>query len=99
MSVLDASAAASWVLPDESGAESLLDAEPLAFLVPAVFPSEIVHLLARAERRVRISEAEIRGGLTRLEVLPIEVVASPRLDLLALRDLSTQYGISAYDAA
>ena len=97
--VLDASAAASWVLPDEFGAEALLDADPLDFFVPAVFPSEILYLLARAERHGRIREAEVRDALSRLQALPIRVVAPDGLRLSELRDLSLRHGINAYDAA
>lgn len=96
--VLDASIAASWVWADESGAEGLQDDSAYDFLVPAVFPSEIVYLLDRARRRERIQADEIEDALMTIGALSIVVATERRLNLLRLRELSLTHVINAYDA-
>lgn len=97
--VLDASAAASWVLPDETGAESLLALARRRYLVPPVFACEIVYLLQRAERRGRVTEAQVYAGLDFLSALRIEIVPDDGFDALGIQRVSRRYGLSSYDAA
>lgn len=102
--VLDASVALAWCFPDESspGAEKLLDsmAAGSKAIVPAMWPFEVANALLTAERRKRISIAQVTATLKKLALLPIAVdaiqVESVFGDVLAV---ARQGNLTEYDAA
>ncbi len=97
--VIDASLALSWALPDEGGPHPDVDEETI-FLVPAVFPYELLHALLRAKRAGRIDEAGILEALATLSRFPFRIAPAPDALLLeAIWLLVTTYGINSYDAA
>jgi predicted nucleic acid-binding protein len=102
--VLDASVVLSWCFPDESspGAEKLLDsmADGTKAIVPAIWPFEIANALLTAERRKRLSTAQVTAALRSLTLLPIAIdaaqVESIFGDVLAV---ARQRQLTQYDAA
>lgn len=102
--VLDASVAVAWCFEDESTpfAEHVLDlvsagAETLA---PAIWPLEVANALLTAERRKRITTAQVTALLQRISKLPIAVEPIP-LARAFEQVLSTarQHELTEYDAA
>src|SRR5436305_8708431 len=102
--VLDASVALAWCFPDESsaGAERLLDsmADGSKAIVPAIWPFEIANALLTAERRKRLSMAQVTSTLKELALLPITIddvqVESVFGEVLAV---ARQGQLTEYDAA
>jgi len=102
--VLDASVALAWCFPDESSpyTEAILDrlASGGAAIVPAIWPFEVANALLVAERRGRVSMAQVTNFLQRITNLPIALDPS-RVDrafgpiLLAARSEK----LTEYDAA
>lgn len=108
--VLDASVALSWVLLDETNAyaDQVLDrldvVEELQVevkaLVPGLWPLEVANGLLVAERRGRMSQAQVERAILFLQALPIgvdEVTADQALDRTL--NLARQQGLAVYDAA
>jgi predicted nucleic acid-binding protein len=102
--VLDASVAVAWCFADEStefteGVLDLLSAGAEA-LVPGVWPLEVANALLVAERRKRITVAQVMGQLRRIGGLAISVVAlAPPGTFELVVPIARQHGLSAYDAA
>src|SRR5271169_4099616 len=75
--VLDASVAVAWCFEDESTAftEGVLDllAAVTEGLTPAIWPFEVANALLVAERRKRITVAQVTALLRRIAGLPISV--------------------------
>ena len=72
--VLDSSAALAWVLPDEEGADALLDAVAEAgAAVPPLWPFEVANVLLLLERRGRLAPAARAQALRDLRGLPIRI--------------------------
>src|SRR5881397_3579064 len=75
--VLDASVAVAWCFEDESSdfTEGVLDllASGTEALAPAVWPLELVNALLMAERRKRITVAQVTALLRRIAGLPISI--------------------------
>jgi|SRR5271165_2478093 len=75
--VIDASVTLAWFFPDEatSYTDSLLDllASGSEAVVPAIWPFEVTNALLTAERRKRVTTAQLSGMLKRLTELPISV--------------------------
>ena len=102
--VLDASVALAWCFPDEStpAAEKLLDfmADGANAVVPAIWPFEVANALLTAERRKRLSMAQVTAALSNLTLLPIAIdavhVESVFGDVLAV---ARQGQLTEYDAA
>ena len=100
--VLDASITMSWAFEDEAGeyADRVLQrvAEHGA-VVPAVWPLEVVNVLAVARRRGRTTEARCSRFLSFLDELPISVEsACPRGRMDRLLSAAMGTGLSSYDA-
>ena len=100
--VLDASVALKWVLPEpDSGKADLLRAEYRAglhqFLAPDVFPIEVAHARARAERRNIISPPQ--GAVLLADILTTLPALQPSLPDLLPRafGISSQARIGVYD--
>jgi predicted nucleic acid-binding protein len=102
--VLDASVALAWCFPEESspGAEKLLDslAGGSTAIIPSLWPFEVANALLTAERRKRVSMAQVTAILKKLALLPIAVdavqVESVFGDVLAV---ARQGQLTEYDAA
>jgi predicted nucleic acid-binding protein len=102
--VLDASVALAWCFPHESsaGSERLLDsmADRSTAIVPAIWPFEVANALLTAERRKRLSMAQVTAILKKLAQLPITIDAVPIEsvfgDILAV---ARQGQLTEYDAA
>lgn len=105
MSVVDASFAGAWILPDESSdaADALLR-EALngkrELCVPFLWHYEICNLLTMAKRRGRIQDEHVERAVHLLQHVPMkchdhqEVLAQRRILIFADR-----FSLSAYDAA
>jgi predicted nucleic acid-binding protein len=75
--VLDASVTLAWCFPEESTAftEGVLDllAARAEAATPAIWPFEVANALLMAERRKRITAAQVTSVLQRIASLPIRV--------------------------
>jgi predicted nucleic acid-binding protein len=102
--VLDGSLALSWFLADEAtdaGQAVRRQIEGGARVrVPAIWALEVANALLVAERRKRISQADVTAALAALQKLPIvtdtETWQRAGSDILAL---ARQHLLSVYDAA
>ena len=107
MLVLDVSVALSWLLADGKPADrayvdGVLDAlrsPDLRALVPVTWGLEIANVVARAEARDLVTEAQSEVFLDMLSCLAIQT--DPATSVHALTDtlyLARRYGLSSYDA-
>lgn len=100
--LLDASAAIAWCMPDEfdASAEALLThVANEGAIVPALWAYEVENALRNAHRRSRLTVADALATMTRLRALPIRVVDAG--DGVVFRDaftLAVDHAISVYDA-
>jgi len=102
--VLDASIALAWCLRDERTGftEAILDAvsDGTEVITPAIWPLELTNGLLVAERRRRVSAAQVAVFLDRILrfLISVEPTPAPRAfgDVLSLARLQ---GLTAYDAA
>ncbi|MDO5697330.1 MAG: type II toxin-antitoxin system VapC family toxin [Dermatophilus congolensis] len=98
--VLDTSVAMAWCFEDEATAETeaLLDRVVSdGGVVPVLWTTEVANVLAVAERRGRVSEAQSTRFTGLLSQLPISVAPewpSPS----ALLAVARSHGLSSYDA-
>ena len=101
--VVDASAALSWSIADESDVEALellrrVRAE--GAIVPALWLFEMENGLRNALRRGRITEAEAQTIQANLSRLPIRVAdSSERISFHGALALANRFDLSAYHAA
>jgi predicted nucleic acid-binding protein len=98
--VVDASVAASWLLPDEghtgaSQAYSRLRSDHA--LVPSLWWFEIRNIFVTSERRGRLDSEKTRKALALLGNLPIQQDCEP--DEATVLRLARQYRLTVYDAA
>ena len=102
--VLDASVTLAWCFPDESTAytEGVLDllAGGAESTTPALWPFEVANALLMAERRKRITTAQVTSVLQRIASLPISIDPI-RVDRAFGQILSSARDerLTAYDAA
>jgi predicted nucleic acid-binding protein len=102
--VLDASVAVAWCFVDESTrfTEDVLDllSAGAEAVVPAVWPLEVANALLVAERRKRLTIAQVTGQLQRIGGLPILVMAiGAAYAFEQVLPVARQQTLSAYDAA
>lgn len=102
--VLDASVALAWCFADESspGAEKLLDsmAGGSMAIVPAIWPFEVANALLSAERRKRVSMAQVTAALRNLALLPIAIAAAQTESIFGdVLAVARQGQLTEYDAA
>ena len=99
--VIDASVTMAWCFEDEAtpGADAALDLlrESRAF-VPTIWSLEIANVLLVAQRRQRVSEAQVTRFVSLLGSLPITIDAEP-VEISMLLSLGRRHSLSAYDAA
>jgi len=106
--VLDASVALSWLLLDGSDQDRAYASRTLHALtapraqavVPVTWGLELGNVIARAEARQLLNEAQSEAFLTLLASLPIRVdEASAARTLSNTLQLARRYGLSTYDAS
>ena len=102
--VLDASVAAAWCFDDETTpfTEGVLNlfSRGAEALTPAVWPLELANALLMAERRQRLSLAQVTALLGRIAKLPIAVEpVSAALAVGQVLSVARQQQLSEYDAA
>ncbi len=103
MLVVDCSVTMGWCFDEEQSAycdEVLVELASKEAVVPVIWLCEVANVLAVAERRKRIREAESLRFLHLLSTFPIwlddELDQGKTVEILSL---ARQLGISAYDAA
>ena len=101
--VLDASVALSWCFRDEQTAYSLAVLARLEHeeaVVPSLWALEVANGLLVAERRNRVTTAELSGLLVALGDIAVTLREAEREDVLGrVLDLARAHGLSVYDAA
>jgi predicted nucleic acid-binding protein len=102
--IIDASAALPWRFADEATpwTEALLDRVEAGeeVLVPAHWPLEVVNSLLVAERKGRVTDAQVSEFLEDLAALPISVMpASAAARWPAILSVAKRHRLTAYDAA
>lgn len=102
--VLDASVVLAWCFEDESNAYSELILELAGdgseFYVPAIWPFEVANALLVAERRKRITTAQVTALLQRIAKLAIVVEPiSPGRAFSPILAAARQLQLTEYDAA
>jgi predicted nucleic acid-binding protein len=101
--VLDPSVVAGWYIGDESSPYTQAARATVAAagaLVPSLWPYEVTNLFLMAERRGRVTAADVSLALESLAAMPIHVrpaMATPATAGLAR--IAREYGLSAYDAS
>jgi predicted nucleic acid-binding protein len=102
--VLDASVAVAWCFEDESTdfTEGILEllATGTEGLTPAIWPLEVANALLMAERRKRITVAQVTALLRRIAALPISVeLIQPGRAFDQILAVARQQKLTEYDAA
>lgn len=101
--VIDNSVVMAWCFEDEASkyADSILDSlKSSEAIVPSVWPLEVGNVLLVAERRKRITEADIVRALTLISELSITVEQeSPSRMMKEIIALAREHKLSTYDAS
>ena len=101
--VIDASATLPWRFVDEATpwTEALLDRVEAGekILVPAHWPLEVANGLLVAQRKGRVTDAQVREFIEDLAAFSIRVIPAAAEQLPAVLGLAKQYHLTAYDAA
>lgn len=102
--VLDASVAVAWCFKEESTdfSEGVLElvSSGVEVLVPSIWPLEVGNALLVAERKKRITLAQLTAILRRISGFPISIVAidaTQAFELILPR--ARQQNLSTYDAS
>jgi predicted nucleic acid-binding protein len=97
MLVLDASALAGWLMPDEAGLDlaALADQHP-EFMAPWLIWAEIRNIMIVSERRGRIPMATVEQALDAISDLGIVLDTTP--SSAVVMGLCRTHRLSAYDA-
>ena len=99
--ILDTSVTMAWCFDDESTDDTEAVLDRLAHdeaIVPGIWQLEVSNVLLTAERRRRISEAQIGRFCELLEQLPVRVDTT-RADMTALIAAGRRHDLTSYDAA
>ncbi len=94
--VVDASALAGLVLPDEAATGLALALQRMEPIAPQLLWAEMRNLLLMAERRGRIGAGTAAAALAIMEGLAIELDSRPSSERVL--DLARRHGLTAYDA-
>jgi predicted nucleic acid-binding protein len=97
MLVVDASAVAGWLLPDEGGADpaTLLAGEE-RIVAPWLLWAELRNILVVNERRGRIPRGVVEQAVEAVEGFGIELDTTP--SGAGVLDLARRHGLTVYDA-
>jgi predicted nucleic acid-binding protein len=96
--IVDASVAASWILPGEHDARAVEAARALketSGLVPQLWHYEMRNLLLTAVRRKRLSAEDAAERVRALLGMPVETDREPNLDTAF--SLAVEYDLTYYD--
>ena len=96
--VVDASVTVAWLLDDEDeprANEALERLKEDGAIVPQLWHLEVRNSLLAAERRGRLSRAEVDSRLNALQGLPIQTDEDP--DFREALGLARRHGLSVYD--
>ncbi|HVA26732.1 MAG TPA: type II toxin-antitoxin system VapC family toxin [Candidatus Baltobacteraceae bacterium] len=100
--LLDASAAIAWCVPDEFDREAealLAHVAADGAIVPPLWAFEIENALRNAHRRKRLSDEDARAVMLRIASLPIRVVdATEAPAFFGAFAISAAHDMSVYDA-
>ncbi len=100
--VLDASVAVAWALDDEKDSypEKILDILcQREALVPSIWPLEVANALLIAERRKRLTRADVENFLSLIQELPIQIAGDSISRIWGeVLSLAREEGLSVYDA-
>jgi predicted nucleic acid-binding protein len=95
--VLDASALAGWLMPDEAGTDLLsLAGRHDVFMAPVLLWAEIRNILIVGERRGRISREQVDQSIETIGELGIMLDTSPSSAVVL--GLCRRHRLTAYDA-
>ena len=102
--VIDASFAASWILPDEATPRTERFLEQLSdndeYHVPSLWWFKISNILTTAVRRKRLKARDVPRAITLLSSLPLATDHSQGAFYIHfLADYAARHQLSAYDAA
>jgi len=102
--VIDASVTVAWCFDDESTTftEGILDllAAGAEGVAPGIWPLEVANALLVAERRKRISVAQVTALLGRIVRLPISIeTIEPDRAFSPVLSVARQHQLTEYDAA
>ena len=100
--VADASAVASFLIPDEADAFSAFARERCAIetvYVPAHWPVELANIVWKANRRKRIEPADYSEVLRAADDFRRVVIVQEEVDISALVETALRTGLTAYDTA
>jgi predicted nucleic acid-binding protein len=99
--VIDASVTMAWCFEDEAttAADEALDRlRESHAVVPTIWNLEVANVLLIAQRRSRVSEAQVARFVRLLGSLPITTDPAP-IDIAALLNLGRRHSLSSYDAS
>jgi predicted nucleic acid-binding protein len=101
LTVVDASAAISVILPDEDPSlrAKLKDALAASVLAPAHFRSEVTSAVLRASRPGRLTSAARIEAMAIAEEMIVKIKTSYAHPVAGVIYLAEQHGLSAYDAS
>jgi len=101
--VIDNSVVMTWCFKDEASqyADSILDIlEHFTAIVPSIWPLEVGNVLLVAERKKRLSRADITRFIALLFELPITVDQEPPERMIKeIFALAREHKLSTYDAS
>jgi predicted nucleic acid-binding protein len=99
MIVLDCSYALAMVMPDERRPPSMPRVAAGPVFVPPIWPSEVANAFRSAVRRGRVTDAEVIGMCTHIEVLDVAVVPADEPSVRRAYLAAMSHGLTAYDAS
>ncbi len=102
--VIDASATAPWILPDEVSlaSEQLFErvfSGEVKLASPSLWSLECISFIRNAVRRNRINKEAAQQSIWALGGLPIDLVSFTSAEYFALFNLSIRYDLTSYDTA
>ncbi len=99
--VLDCSVAISWIMPDESHDDDLLNQiVEKGAIVPSLWSLEVGNVLLVAQRNKRITSEQLHKALYILKELPIVIdTMTSHHAWLETMELAERYDLTLYDAS
>ena len=94
--VIDASAAASWLLPDETGGAYQEILQTAVLHAPVLFWAEMRNILVISERRNRLTGNMVSEAVSILDALKVNFDNSPEGGRVL--HLAREHGLTVYDA-